>query len=147
MINGAVTAYDSVSIKRVVTSSTEAECAALTIIGKENSWQREFYKTVMGMPDEKLGPTPIQGDNTTSISMISSGVTKRSRHFSIDWFKFKDLSENGEVIVSWVSTEDNLADFFSKKLARERFLKLRDQLMGHARNQNHFSDPNTPAII
>jgi len=42
-INGCVTAYDSHTIKRVVTSSTEAECAGLTIIGKENMWQRQMY--------------------------------------------------------------------------------------------------------
>ena len=62
----------------------------------------------------KFPPTPIFGDNTASISMISSGVTKRSRHFSIDWFKFKDLSESGELSVSWVSTEENLADFLQR---------------------------------
>ena len=38
-IHGAVTAYDSSTIKRVLTSSTEAECAALTVVGKENTWE------------------------------------------------------------------------------------------------------------
>ena len=86
-INGCVTAYDSQTIKRVVTSSTEAECAALTIVGKENTWQRRIFSEIMGK--QLTAPTPIFGDNTASISMIESGVTKRSRHFSIDWFKFK----------------------------------------------------------
>src|SRR5690349_10225617 len=79
-INGACVAYDSHTIKRVVTSSTEAECSALTVVGKENSWQREMYSSVMGLKDA-MPPTPVYGDNTASISMISSGITKRSRHF------------------------------------------------------------------
>ena len=136
-VQGCVVAYDSHTIKRVVTSSTEAECAALTIIGKENTWQRQMYSDLMGLSTE-FPPTPIFGDNTASISMISSGVTKRSRHFSIDWFKFKDLKDQGELEVTWVSTEENLADFFTKKLARQRFCYLRDKIMGPKEKQDYF---------
>ena len=97
-VQGCVVAYDSHTIKRVVTSSTEAECAALTIVGKENTWQRQMYSDLMGISGE-FPPTPIFGDNTASISMISSGVTKRGRHFSIDWFKFRDLKDQSELTV------------------------------------------------
>ena len=65
-------------------------------------------------------------------------MTKRSRHFSIEWFKFRDLVENQELAVSWVSTDQNLADFFTKKLPRERFVYLRDSLMGDTGLQNYF---------
>ena len=75
-VHGAVTAYDSSTIKRVVTSSTEAECSALTIVGKENTWERRVYLELMGLPS--MPPTPIYGDNTASISMMSSGVTKEA---------------------------------------------------------------------
>ena len=96
LIGGAVTAYDSCTIKRVVTSSTEAECSALTVVGKENSWQRQMYMDIMGLSE--LAPTLIHGDNTASISLSSSGVTKRSRHFAIEWFKFKDLLEAESIL-------------------------------------------------
>ena len=62
--------------------------------------------------------------------MLGSGVTKRSRHFEIDWFKTQDLVEQGELVTEWISTLDNLADFFTKKLPREKFERLRDSLMG-----------------
>ena len=52
-------------------SSTEAECAALTVIGKENVWQRQMYADATGLKD--LLPTPIHGDNTASIALISAG--------------------------------------------------------------------------
>ena len=135
-INGALIAYDSTTIKRVVTSSTEAECAALTVIGKENSWQRQNYLELNRI--ESLAPTPIHGDNTASIALTSCGVTKRSRHFSIEWFKVKDLIENGEIQVQWVPTDQNVADFFTKKLAREKFVLFRDLLMGNESLQNFF---------
>ena len=98
LIHGSVVAYDSQTIKRVVTSSTEAECAALTVVGKENVWQRQMYSDATGMKD--LDPTLVHGDNTASISLISAGVTKRSRHFSIEWHYFRTLVDNKELVVT-----------------------------------------------
>ena len=37
-----------------------------------------------------------------------------------------------EMEVKWIAGEDNLADFFTKKLARERFTRLRNAIMGCA---------------
>ena len=86
-------------------------------------------------------------DNTASISLIESGVTKRSRHFSIDWFKFKDLVDNGELKVSWVPTDQNIADFFTKKLSKDKFTLFRDILMGNEALQHHFILPRAARIF
>jgi hypothetical protein len=75
----------------------------MTVIGKENSWQRKVYSDIMGR--DFLPPTPIYGDNTASIALLSAGVTKRSRHFNIEWFKFRDLVDQGEMKVEWVNGE------------------------------------------
>lgn len=138
MIKGALTAFDSTTIKRVVTSSTEAECHAMTVIGKENTWQRRLCGELIG---ELKEPTPIKCDNSAAIAMLSAGVTKRSRHYAIEWFKMQDLIEQRELVVDWVCTEDNLADFFTKKLPRQRFVELRDKLMGDATMQEYFTPP------
>ena len=137
IVNGAVTAYDSVTIKRMVTSSTEAECSALTIVGKENTWQRKMYEDLAGITNLKA--TVVHGDNSACISLLSSGVTKRTRHYSIDWFKVRELVDQGEMKVDWVPTAENLADFFTKKLAREKFIYFRDKLMGSSCLQSFFS--------
>ena len=126
-VHGNVTAYDSHTIKRVVTSSTEAECSALTIVGKENQWQRQMYEALTGT---SINETPIHCDNTAAIALTTAGVTKRSRHFDIEWFKFQDLVENRELKVQWVPTDNNVADFFTKKLAPDKFTRFRDILMG-----------------
>ena len=138
-----MTAYDSVTIKRNVTSSTEAECNALTIIGKENTWQRRIYQALTGV--DELAPTPISGDNSASLAMINLGVTKRSRHYDIEWFKMHDLIEQKELTVQWVPTEDNLADFFTKKLPPKRFEMLRDKLMGAS--SDHFDEPTAKVVV
>lgn len=82
----------------MVTSSTEAECAALTVIAKESTGERRVSSEIMEL--STLPPTPIPGDNTASISLLNLGVTKRSRHFAFEWFKVKDLLEEGELKVS-----------------------------------------------
>ena len=145
MFQGAMTAYDSITIKRNVTSSTEAECNALTIVGKENTWQRRVYQELTGI--KTLEPTPVACDNSASIAMISLGVTKRSRHFDIEWFKMQDLIEHKELTVYWTPTEDNLADFFTKKLPSKRFASLRDQLMGDESDQAHFDAKAEKVIV
>lgn len=112
-----------------MTSSTEAECCALTIVGKENQWQRQIYEALTGkMPEETL----IHCDNTATIALITAGVTKRTRHFDIEWFKFQDLVENREIKVQWVQTDENLADFFTKKLAPDKFTYFCNRLMGYS---------------
>ena len=108
-------------------------------VGKENTWERKMYLDVTGIQPEA---TTIYGDNTASISLLSTGVTKRSRHFDIEWFKVHDMVEAGEFKISWVPTEENFADFFTKKLPREKFQYLREKLMGGEKLQLYFkNDP------
>ena len=67
LFHGALIAYDSTTIKRVVTSSTEAECCALVMVAKENVWQRRITHELTGKP---MVPTPVFGDNSASITML-----------------------------------------------------------------------------
>jgi len=128
--HGSLIGYDAVTIKRGVFSSTEAECNAMTKLGKENVWQRRLYKQLMGV--DELPPTEVYGDNAASILLLDSGVTKRTRYFDIEWFGVKDMIDAQEMKVQWIAGEDNLADFFTKKLPRERFVRLRNMIMGCA---------------
>ena len=57
------------------------------------------------------------------------------------------MAEAEELKVSWVETEQNLADFFTKKLAKARFELLRDQLMGPQADQDHFLDGKTAVCV
>ena len=82
-IHGAVTADDSSTIKRIVTSTTEAECMAITVVGKENTWQRQMYLDISNLK-AAFPPTPVHGDNTASISLLSTDVTKNTRSYSLD---------------------------------------------------------------
>jgi len=127
-VDGAPIAYDSTTIKRVVSSSTEAECNAMAIVAKENTYNRRLFSEIFNA--ETMPPTSVYGDNSASIMMPDAGVTKRSRHYAIEWFLVRDRVDEGELKVEWVPTETNLADFFTKKLPRAKFTELRNTIMG-----------------
>ena len=65
-------------------------------------------------------------------------IMVRSRHFAIEWFKVKSLLDSGEMTVQWISTDQNVADFFTKKLGREKFMFFRDIRMGDEKLQDYF---------
>lgn len=99
----------------------------MAILAKENTWHRRLYSEIFNTTE--LPPTMVYGDNSASLMMLEAGVTKRSRHFAIEWFLVHDRVDEGELKVEWVPTEANLADFFTKKLPRARFTELRNVIM------------------
>ena len=49
------------------------------------------------------------------------------------------MVENGELIVPYVATDDNLADFFTKPLTARRFFTLRNKIMNVSLTENEIS--------
>ena len=66
----------------------------------------------------------------------------------------RELVENEELIVPFVSTTSNMADFYTKPLAGEQFYRLRNPIMNFpSRSESraargsaptHASDPDAP---
>lgn len=134
---GGLVAWDTKVIKRIVSSSTEAECNGLIAVGKENVWQREFHQ-VLGYWNN-LGPTQVAQDNTAAINLATGAkIHKRSKHFRIEFDLFKEYVETGEMTVIYKPTVELAADLLTKSLPAEQFIKLRDSIMGSAGEQRHF---------
>ena len=53
----------------------------------------------------------------------------RTKHIDRRHFYVRELVENGELVVPYVKTDDNIADFFTKALTAKRFFALRDKIM------------------
>ena len=125
--------------KRIVTSSTEAECAALVKISKENLWHRQFHQE-LGIFTPQT-PTVVFEDNMASITMSTDKGSphKRSKHFGIDWAYFKQAVELLEIRPVYVSTNDQIADMLTKSLPFPKFTYFRDKIMGEKELQNHFT--------
>ena len=53
----------------------------------------------------------------------------RTKHIDRRHFYVRELVEKGEIVVPYVHSDDNLADFFTKPLSAKRFFMLRDRIM------------------
>ena len=106
-------------------SSTEAELVgADDVIGKL-LWFQEFIKC-QGF---SLGKTTLFQDNQSAILLETKGKassTKRTRHINIRYFHITDLVEKGRIGVEYCNTKDMVADFFTKPLQGEQFLRFKN---------------------
>jgi len=133
---GALVDWSSKTSTRVLDSSTDAECCSLVAFGKENAWVRGILRELGIFKLNK--PTLVLEDNTAAIALSGQGPTKRSRHYDISFFLFKEQVAMREMKVEYVNTHQNPADFFTKPLARAKFEHFRDMIMGGDLLQGHF---------
>ena len=134
---GGVIDWKSKRSTRVLGSSTDAECASLVVFEKENAWLRDVLKELGIFAVNK--PTVVNEDNTAAIALSGQGPTKRSRHFDIAFYKFKQQVEYKEMVLKYVKTSENPADFFTNALPKSKFVVFRDMIMGGEALQTHFS--------
>ena len=76
-----------------------------------------------------LGCIPIRCDNTSAINLTKNPIMhSRTKHIDIRHHFLRDHVQKGEVKLEFVDTHDQLADIFTKPLAREPFFKIRREL-------------------
>ena len=61
--------------------------------------------------------------------LCKSSVYFSSKHLDVRYFKTRDYIEAGILSFTYVDTSDNIADFFTKSLARPAFSRFRRFLM------------------
>ena len=127
VLNGAAVDYSSATMKSTATSSLECEYAAMCTAAKTAFHCRGIIHDLGVLPD---GPSPLMVDNTGAISLTRSPVLNRkTRHLRPQWHYTRELVEEGILTIQHVPTKDNLADIFTKPLARPAFEHLRGQFM------------------
>jgi hypothetical protein len=116
--------------KHVTLSSTEAEISA----GSETAVSALFIQKLLfsliaeHVPFEM--PIDSKMDNQSAIAISSSETSlKRSRHIDCRDLFLQELVTQGKAKVSYVNTNENLADLLTKALPSARFKYLRDQLI------------------
>ena len=119
----------------IALSTTEAEYIALSTA------LREVIAIIRLLEDLKSQGFPIHGstpvikcktfeDNMSCISLAISHKTRpRTKHLCIKLHHFRSYVVNKIISIEYASTKDQIADIFTKPLARPQFSKLRDLLM------------------
>ena len=77
----------------------------------------------------------LSATTTTSLNQLTTlffitGSFKRAKHIKVRFFWFKDLIDEGEVILIYVPSEELVADMLTKATTGAKFKYLRDKLLG-----------------
>ena len=74
----------------------------------------------------------VYQDNQSAILLEKNGTassSKRTIHINICFFFVRDRIKAGELTIEYCPTEDMVADFFTKPLQGQKFLKFRKIIM------------------
>ncbi|GJR13770.1 retrovirus-related pol polyprotein from transposon TNT 1-94 [Tanacetum coccineum] len=103
--------------KSAAISSTEAEYIVMSGCCAQILWIRS-HLTDYGLGFNKI---PVYCDNKSVIALCSNNVQhSRSKYINIIFHFIKEHVENGVIELYFINTEYQLADIFTKSLARER---------------------------
>ena len=113
--------------KLVALSSMEAELIALN----ETAKSVMYYRTLLGeLGFVQTEKSIILVDNQSCIQMSKSQMAVyRNRHIPLRYFYIKDLLKD-DVELTWVGSADNVADLFTKSVAKDLFAKHKEKVSG-----------------
>lgn len=110
----------------VAQSTAEAEFISATTAVNHALWLR---KILSDLHLEQKASTEVMVDNQAAIAISNNPVFHgKTKHFSIKLFFIRDVQKGGAVRLKYCKTEDQLADIFTKPLAKGRFEDLRERL-------------------
>ena len=109
----------------VVLSTTEAEYIAAGSCCAQILWMKQTLRDY-GI---KLDQIPILCDNTSAINLSKNSIQhSRTKHIEIRHHFLRDHVKKWDVVIKFVSTENQLADIFTKPLSEKHFIKIRHEL-------------------
>jgi len=107
-------------------SSTEAEYIAAAECTKELL----YVKAVIEELTEKNVNVTLKVDNQSAIKIIQNGqFTKRSKHIDVRYHFISEKIREKLLKIEYCRTDDQVADFFTKPLGKNKFKKFKDLIM------------------
>lgn len=121
-ISGAPISWSSKRQQTVALSSCEAEYMAASEAGKELIWLRGLLQD-LNIPE--LGfrkGIKLFIDNQSALKLTKNPeFHPRTKHIELRYHWIREKVESGDIIPEWVSTKEQVADGFTKALARPAF--------------------------
>jgi hypothetical protein len=75
-----------------------------------------------------LSKVPLLCDNESAIRMADNPVHSHTKHIDIRHHFLRDRHQKGDIEVFYISTENQLADIFTKPLDEKTFCRLCSEL-------------------
>ena len=126
IMNGGVIDYNCKKFTDTPLSSTEAEWYAACEAAKSGKWLRNMLHEI-GFPMDS--PTVIFEDNQGCISYGKRSVNQSSmKHIDLKYNFLRQEIQRGTFDLRRVPSSQNIADIFTKALAKPQFQELRKRL-------------------
>lgn len=129
-LGGNPVAWQSAKQRVVALSSCEAEYIAATTATCQGIWLSRLLTDLLG---EEATKPELFVDNQSAIALSRNPVHHdRSKHIDVRYHFIRQCVDEGSILLSYIETEQQLADILTKALGRVRFQKLRDRIEGLA---------------
>ncbi|KAL0423748.1 UNVERIFIED_CONTAM: Retrovirus-related Pol polyprotein from transposon TNT 1-94 [Sesamum radiatum] len=113
--------FQETSYCGTILSGSRIHCSCAT--SNQATWLRRILED-MGEKQEE--PTTIYCDNKSAIAITKNPVQhNRTKHIDIKYHSLREATTRGEIELKYCSTEEQLADIFTKALPRNKFEELR----------------------
>jgi hypothetical protein len=111
----------------VLRSSTEVEYRAMTITAIELSWLQMLLKKLhISLHD----PPILWCDNIGAITLASNPIYHaRTKYIEVGYYFIREKILHKDLSASYIPTQDQYADIFTKGVTSSRFLFSKDKLM------------------
>ena len=126
LLNGNPIHWWSKKQSMVALSSTEAEYIALGEAAKDAVWLREWLTAVLGL----TVPIRVLCDNSAALKVAANDTdSARTRHYSARHHFVRELIQENQLRLEWVSTQEQAADLLTKQLTEEKLRIWRDRFL------------------
>eukprot|EP00794_Sanderia_malayensis_P003564 gene3564-biopygen3051 len=131
-ICGGIVSWASKKQATVALSSTEAEYVAACLATQEAVWLRSLLADLSFVQDK---PSIIFEDNQGTIALSKNPkYHSRTKHIDVKYHFVRDKCESEEIVLTYCSTNDMIADMLTKALPRTLFERFRTYLNMMKRN-------------
>lgn len=121
---GSLVSWSSKLQPTVALSTLESEYMAASHAVQQALWMQEFLKELdlPGLELPSLGPTPLYLDNQGTIA-FAKGTTSygRTKHIDIRHHFVREQLEAKHISIDYIPSKENVADLFTKAIARPLF--------------------------
>lgn len=126
LMNGGPVTWSSRRQSTVALSTTESEYMAASEAAKEILWLRQFLCDIKE-PQESI---ILNVDNQSAIKLINNPVFhRRSKHIDIKYNFVRENVAKNVVVIKYVESSNQLADFLTKALPVQKFNTIRDKVL------------------
>jgi hypothetical protein len=110
----------------VALSLCEAEYVAAAAVTCQAVWLARILADMTGTKSEA---SELKSDNQSTMAFCKNPVFHdRSKHIDVRYHFLQECVEKGEIVVTYMATENQLADLLTKALGRIHFQELRSKV-------------------